>query len=154
MKKLLVTMLSLALIGGAIAAPAAQAKKPKQQKSITEHGDYQAPSAIVLAACSNTGAVGCVEFAPPSASLKWITVKVTDATGLPVSGMIAQPDGTNTGGVSNNVTVATFCGSTKAPVAINPTQTVHVWVSDQPSTSCAPAAATQGTVDVTFQAAP
>jgi hypothetical protein len=149
MKKTLTLLLVLGLVAGAMAMPAHAKKKPKKM-SMTEHGDYQTPSLVVLASCANSGAVGCVEFAPPSAKLRYVMVKVTDATGLPVSGMIAQPDGTNTGGVANNVTVATFCGATKSPVLIDPSQTVHVWVSDAPDPACAPAAATTGTVDATF----
>jgi hypothetical protein len=154
MRKLLVTMLSIALIGGAIAAPAAQAKKPKKAQKVTEHGDYQSPSLVVLAGCANTGAVGCVTFTPAGTSLKWITVSVTDATGLPVAANIMQPDGTTTGAAANDAQVASFCGKTAAPVLINTSQEVHIWISDAPDPSCAPAAATSGTVDVTFSTKP
>lgn len=153
MRKFLVTMMSLALIGGAIAAPA-QAKKHKTPPPVTEHGDYQSPSLVVLAGCANSGAVGCVTFSPAGTAYKYITVNITDATGLPVSAGIYQPDGTTTGAAANDQLVQSFCGKTKAPVAINPSQEVHIWISDAPDPTCAPAAATTGTVDVTFQATP
>ncbi|MFN2595193.1 MAG: hypothetical protein ABR579_09940 [Actinomycetota bacterium] len=155
MRKALVTLLSIALIGGAIAAPAAQAKKAKKPKSVTEHGDYQSPQLVVLGGCANTGAVGCVTFTPAGTKLTYVSVTVTDSSGLPVFASIEQPDGTTTAGAAaNDALVASFCGKTTAPVAINPAQEVHIWISPTPDPSCVPAVATTGTVDVTFQAAP
>ncbi|MEA2487204.1 MAG: hypothetical protein QOF16_858 [Actinomycetota bacterium] len=157
MRKLLVTMLSLALIGGAIAAPAAQAKKPKAKKPVKitrlDKGTYQAPSLIAAGTCSQTDAVGCVQFTP-GATETYISVTIKDQSG---TGTLFAIEQDTNGDAQDDTTAGAFCGSTPKPVAINPAYPVHVWVENvadpNTATPCA-AVATTGEVDVTFSNMP
>ncbi len=149
MKKLLVSTVSLALIIGAIAAPAEAKKAPKP---VVENGSYQSPPLVVLAQCNQSDGIGCVTFTPPSSKLIYANIVVTDATGLPVAAAVRQPDQPPVGNVQPESDRGTFCGKTDQPIAIDPQYAVDVWVGER-DPSC-PGAATSGTVKVTFTATP
>jgi hypothetical protein len=154
MKKALIFALVIGLIAGSMAAPAAAKKKKKKKKPVkierVVNGSYQAPTLVAAGACAQTDAIGCVSFTAGSTE-KYMKVKITDSTGLPVSASIQQD--TNGDG-QEDVTVATFCGETAEAIAIDPSDPLDVWVDNTPNPDCAPAAATQGTVDVTFSNLP
>lgn len=151
MKKSIISLLVLGLIFGSLVGSAeAKKKKTKKPVKVEQSGTYQTPTLVILGGCAQTDGVGCVEFAAPASNLVYVTVNITDATGLPVSASIQQETGVNEAGVPQDALVSAFCGKTPSPVAIDPTLAVHVWVDDIPNPDCAPAAATNGKVDVTF----
>lgn len=151
MKKLLVSMLSLALIGGAIAAPAAQAKTKKKVR--TDKGTYQAPVLGAAGTCAQTDAIGCVQFTP-AATEKYISVKVNDQS---TTGSLFVVEQDTNGDNQDDLIAGAGCGSSAKPIAINPAYPVHVWLENgaDPNTKTAcPGVATTGEVDVTFSNLP
>ncbi|MGH2753405.1 MAG: hypothetical protein ACRDLB_03145 [Actinomycetota bacterium] len=148
MKKALIFALVIGLIAGAMAAPATAKKKKKKKKPVkverTVSGTYQAPTLVIAGQCAQTDAIGCVPFTAASTE-KYMSVTITDSSGLPVSASIQQD--TNGDG-QEDITVASFCGATTEPVPVDPTYPLDVWVDNIPNPDCPGALATQGTVDV------
>jgi hypothetical protein len=158
MKKSIVTLLVLGLIFGSLIGSAEAKKKKKIKKpvkvTVEASGTYQTPTLGVIGACAQTDAQGCVAFGAPAADLSYISVNITDQSGLPVNASIQQETGVNEAGVPQDSLIQAFCGKTDAPVAIDPSLEVHIWVEDTPNPDCAPSAATTGTVDLTFSNMP
>jgi hypothetical protein len=155
MKKSVITLLVLGLVFASLAGPAeAKKKKKKAPAPVVQTGTYQTPTLGIIGGCAQTDAEGCVSFGVPSTKLIYVSVNITDASGLPVSASIQQATGPVTAGVPGDELIAAFCGKTDSPVAIDPSLEVHVWVDDNPNPDCAPAAATTGTVEATFASKP
>ena len=153
MKKLLVTMLSVALIGGAI-APAAQAKKPKKVKPVTREATlaYQCPCGPYAGGVSGGfwlagGTLGGGTVADGSTET-FVSGKIVDQSGQSVMVELAQ----DTDGDSQAETeIGTFCGSTKAPLAIpNPGVEVSVFILEGQCDGGTASVATSGTLTLTF----
>src|SRR5688572_28301148 len=91
MKKALIMALVLGLVAGSMAAPATAKKKKKKPVKIERvaTGTYQTPNLVVVGQCNNTDAIGCVVM-PAAPGEKYLTVKITDASGLPVNASIQQ----------------------------------------------------------------
>jgi hypothetical protein len=110
MRKTITTLLAVGLIVGAVIAPSADAKKKKPKKR-TATGTYSAPSAAVEG--NGLCDPGCVRFAT-STKERFVTFKVEDTTGLPVSVSVSTPDQDGDGFVDP---VGNFCGeSGKLPI--------------------------------------
>jgi hypothetical protein len=155
MRKAIVTALILGLVAGSLAAPA-EAKKKKKKKPVKvtreAEGTYDLPALVVLGACGQTGAIGCVTFATGPKET-WITeLKITDQHGLPVYAELAQNlDGDNI----SEVDLGSLCGELKEPVQITSGYDVYVWILTPPrDPTCAPGQGTSGTVNITFSNLP
>lgn len=110
MRKTITTLIAGALLMGALMAPAAEAGKKVKKRKAT--GTYSAPSAAVEG--NGFCDPGCVLFATkPSERFAKFVAK--DATGLPVSATVSQPDQNGDGFVE---VVGSFCGkSGKIPIS-------------------------------------
>lgn len=147
MRKTLSLLLTASVVLGAFAAPAAEAKKKKKKKiNRTATATYDTPAigvGGVAGVCS--GANGCAAF-PAAPGEKFIQVEVTDASGTPVYGRIAQDlDGDNQAD-----TAVAFCGKSDK-VVIEPGAAINVFIYANGALP-APCAGvgTNGTVKATF----
>ena len=121
------------LAGGVVAAPAT----PRTQTlEYAGGGVTTGPQrAIVVRAGDNVGAV--VFRGGPE---RFVSVEIADRHGLPVTGIVAQPDEEETH----------ICGATKKPIRITPYENVTVFLMNG---TCGPSGAsvvTTGTVTATF----
>jgi hypothetical protein len=154
MKKAILVALILGLVAGSMAAPA-EAKKKKKPKRVerTAEGAYDAPALILVGACAQTGAIGCVSI-PTGPGERYVSVTVTDAHGQPVYVSIqADMDGN----AQDDTVYGSFCGETTEPILVDESTELHFWVGATPDpgiAGCAPAAATTGTLTATFSNLP
>ena len=139
MKKSLVALLAIGVLVGSIAAPALAGKK----KGRVAEADYAAPAAFQWNPTGDAN-IGGVSF-PTGANENFVSLKIEDALGMPVSASAGQdPEGDTT------VSTTPFCGSIKK-LPIEPGLDVTVFVFPGPCTSpLGPGFATQGTVTATF----
>ena len=153
MRKTITVLLAAALVTAAFLALAADAakkkKKPKKVSRTITH-TYQAPSPGVagtagfcLAAYAENQ--GCTEV-PLSATEKFASVTITDATGQKVAGTMSQ--NTEEGGTGGYEIIGSFCGSTDKPVAVTPGLPLRISVYAVSSSAC-PGVSTNGSFKVT-----
>ncbi|MGH2735819.1 MAG: hypothetical protein ACRDKZ_09585 [Actinomycetota bacterium] len=141
----LVAVLALGLFAAAVEAKPRK-KKPKGIER-TQEWEYQAP-----AFGSGTGVClrptnSCADFVPVKGE-KFMTVEITDATGVPVYFSVAQD--TDPDAVGSEKDLGEFCGKTEKPIkrfATGAQITVFPWSVG--SSDC-PGIATQGVVTATF----
>jgi hypothetical protein len=151
MRKSAVLLLVMGLVFGSLVG-AAEAKKKPKQRVIEYH--YQVPSPAVsgvagFCLAGNGVDTGCNEFAT-SVTERYVSVKVTDASGQPTNWYLAQDtDSANTG----LEIFASGCGETAAPVPITPGLALRVQVAAVGGPDC-PGVATTGDVTVTLSAKP
>ena len=126
MRKSITAVLTGALIIGALMAPAAEAGK-KRVKKRNASATYTGFSASVEG--NGFYDPGCVSFATKP-SERFIQVKAIDATGLPVSGQVTQPDSNGDGFVE---AVGAFCGKSKR-LPITGGQEVSIFIYGHPTT--------------------
>ena len=125
MRKAITVVLTGALIFGALLAPGAEAGKRVKKRKAT--GTYTGPSAAVEG--NGFCDPGCVRFSTKP-SERFVKMTIVDATGLPVSATVTQPDSNGDGFVE---TVGSFCGrSTK--LAIDGGSELLVFVYGHPTT--------------------
>ena len=158
MKQTMAVLLTFGLVGGALAAGPAEAKKkkkkkPKRVERVVEHS-YAAPSPGVpgvAGAClaAFTGDSGCIDI-PVTLDDKFVMVDVTDASGQTPAAILAQDTNSNQPGFE---IFHDFCGKTEEPVAITPGLTLRVSVYAGPSSSCA-GIGTTGDMKVTLSNLP
>jgi len=157
MKKMISVALAIGLLAGAYAMPAEAGKKKKKRKPVKvtreAQGTYAAP-ATAVGNCTQTDGVGCMTI-PAGSEEKFLTAKVTDATGQPVLVSVAAD---LDGDMQTETNYGTFCGETEEAIAIDPGAQVIFWVSSVTNTpdraGCAPGQGTQGTLDVVFSNKP
>jgi hypothetical protein len=118
----------------------------------TVDGTYANPAAGIVGIGSDCTAGGCVEIPTTSADM-YISLEITDASGLPVAAALAQDvDGDGTGTFFGSV-----CGASTTPIAITPGFPVTVIIgagvvvdgATIPPGAC-PSAATSGTIRATL----
>jgi hypothetical protein len=156
MRRLLTTVLMGSLILGAILAPGAGATK-KVVKRGAKH-TYQVPAigqADVGGFCPDDAAVeSCARF-PTKRRERFVKVKITDASGTPVTGTLSHPDSNDDGFVES---LGYFCGKSKK-VAIQGGQELIVFPYMVGSSGAlerlggpeqCPGVATTGTIKATF----
>ena len=155
MKKALIFALIIGLIAGSMAAPAT-AKKKKKKKPVkierVAQGTYAAP-ATAAGNCTQTDGVGCMTI-QSGAGERYVTAKVTDATGQPVAVTV---DADLDGDAQTETSYGTFCGETTEPIEIEPGAALVFWVGGPlqiVAAGCTPGVGTQGTLDVTFSNLP
>jgi len=141
MRKVITVALSAAMVLGAFGVPAAEAgKKAKVRKA---SAIYDNPSI----GSSDVGGLGIgIPSFGTAANEKFMTVKITDSTGLPAPASVSWD--TDGDGISD--TGFEVCGETKEPMPIEGGMEINVFVWALPSTTCPVGTATSGTVDVTF----
>ena len=125
MRKTITVVLTGALIFGALIAPSAEAGK--RVKKRTAKASYTGFSASVEG--NGFCDPGCVTFSTKP-SERFVQIKITDATGLPVSGQVTQPDSNGDGFVES---VGAFCGKSKK-LAIRGGQEVSIFLYGHPTT--------------------
>ena len=143
MRKIITVALSAALVVGAFGVPAAEAGKKKKSKPRVATAVYDNPSI----GSSDVGGLGIgIPSFGTAASENFMTVKITDSTGLPVPASVSWD--TDGDGISD--TGFEMCGETEEPMPIEGGNTINVFVWALPSTTCPVGTATRGTVEVTF----
>lgn len=125
MRKAITVVLTGALIFGALLAPGAEAGKRIRKRKAT--GTYTGPSAAVEG--NGFCDPGCVRMKTKPTE-KFVKVKITDVTGLPVSATVTQPDSNGDGFVE---TVGSFCGQS-GKLAISGGKPIMVFVFGHPTT--------------------
>ena len=154
MKRLLVLALTIGLIaGGMTSADAAKKKKKPKRISRVVEGTYDLPPLVIAGTCSQSGAIGCVSFATGPKESFITKASITDQHGQPVSVSISA----NTDGeIGDDVSYGAFCGELTEPISFDPGVELHFWVGAaiDISPSCAPGAATSGTVTATLSNLP
>ena len=140
MKRFVVFMLVVGLVVGGSLSGAAQAGKRRKPRVVKE--DYISFPAVYWSQLEPVANVGGVAF-DTKRHERYIDVKITDATGLPVPGFVGQdPDG------DDSVDGVFFCGSIK-DVSIQGGVEVVVFTITSPvclPDLTTPAMATTGTV--------
>lgn len=118
----------------------------------TVEGTYANPAAGIVGIGSDCTAGGCVEI-PTTSADSFISLEITDASGLPVAAALAQDvDGDGTGTFFGSV-----CGASTTPIPITPGFPVTVIIgagvvvdgATIPPGAC-PSAATSGTIKATL----
>ena len=151
MRKTITVVLAVGLIVGAFMAPGADAKKKKKPKTRTATASYDAPALGVGDAGGICG-LGCVPF-PTTPKENYVSVKVVDASGLPVAFNISQDaNGDGQGDGFNG-----FCGqSPKVPIQAGTEIDIFIWaVGGTGAAGTAPqcqGAATTGDITAVFSA--
>jgi subtilisin family serine protease len=152
MKRSMVLLLVLGLVATSALTGTAAAKKKAKARVIEYH--YQVPSPAVsgvVGACvaGNGVDTGCNEIAT-SVKERYVTVKVTDASGQPTNWYLAQ----DTDAANQGLEIfASGCGETSGPVAITPGLALRVQVGAVGGPDC-PGVATTGDVTVTLSSKP
>ena len=170
MRKTISILIALALVFGALMAPAAEAGKKKKKKKRIERVvefDYtlgglglSLPDNPVLGgggvcrleteALAN-GEIVCHEI-PTKVKELYVKVEVNDATGMGPGGFISQGD-VDGDGVSDGY--GTFCGAHEEPVEMtNPGAPLRISYYYGTCADGTPSFPTQGTVTVTFSNLP
>lgn len=117
MKRILIVCMVLGLLIGTVASAEARAQRKRVERTVeASYGPYPAP---VLGCSDPLGPWACIEIATGSNDA-FLTAKVTDAHGQPVFVQV-----TNGGGG----TVATFCGETSKPIALDPGAGLRIYLS-------------------------
>lgn len=159
MKKSLISLLVIALVGSALATPALAGKKKKKKpkkpvrvERVAE-GTYAAP-ATAAGNCTQTDGIGCMTI-PSGLEERYITAKVTDDSGQPVLISVqADLDGDS----QSDTTYGVFCGETVEPIEVDPGVELIFWVSPFSAAAdragCAPGQGTAGALEVTFSNLP
>jgi hypothetical protein len=121
-------------------APAMGARNPKSRSQTLEYvgGGVTAGSdrSTVLRVGDNVGAV--VFRGGPE---RFVSIEIKDAHGLPVTGIVAQPDESGTH----------ICGATHAPLPIQPFKNVTVFLMNGACRGAVASVVTTGTVTATFK---
>lgn len=150
MKRHLLILLVLALLGGALAGPADAAKKKKKKpKPRTISATYDSPAVGVGGvggACLGTN--GCVEFGTAQ-NEAFVSVESADSSGQPVFLRVGQDDASG-----NFSGIASYCGESTEPIPISPGLPVQVFIYPVGISPPCPGPATTGSVTATFTAVP
>jgi hypothetical protein len=123
MRRTIATLLTSALVMGALMAPAADAAK-KKKKPRKAQATYDSPAIGIggVAGLCN-GANGCAAF-PLGAKEKFISVNVVDSTGTPVYARVTQ----DLDGDGQADAATPFCGKTDGKIPVEPGVTINVFV--------------------------
>ena len=109
MKRFLIVAMVLGLIAGSVATAGAKGTKSPTRVERTVEGSYGPPYVAPITGCKSLlGPWACLIIATrPSEA--FFTAEVTDAHGQPVFVSV----------ISQNRTIATFCGETTRPISFN-----------------------------------
>ena len=152
MKRTWLVCLALALLAGALVAPAQAAKEKRKKTTRRVVAPYDNPT---LGLASGTGGAACLPCPTFDVSAKDMWVKMViedDVSPAPAAFGIRQsrPDGSCCDEVAGP-----FCGSTgRRPVRISPGLDVLVYVFASGDIACPGALGTTGIVRATFSNAP
>jgi hypothetical protein len=164
MKKTLVLVLSLALIAGALGAPAGAKKKKKKKKPQRIERVVEIEYSGVAPGVATPAASGgicpppspdqigtCIETPVLDARETFVKVEIVDASGLAVPGFISQGDldGDGIGDLYGE-----FCGAHEEAVALVNTSPVRVSYYTGTCPDGTPGTTTMGTITVTFSNMP
>ncbi len=154
MRRTVTTILTGALVLGALLAPAAEAGKLKKRKATARYSTGALGTGDAGGFCLNGEAPSCVRFSTKKTE-KFVKLTIKDATGTPVAASVSHPDQDDDG---FSEPIADICGkSGKLPITPGAEVIVFPWTG--PSTGVlsglggAPACsgvATQGTVTALF----
>lgn len=117
-----------------------------------ERAMYDAPGGVPgVVAGSVTGTrIGSVEFS--GGRERFVSVEITDATGLPVAADVVQFSGDqNVSTDSSDATTYSICGASERPLRIRRFVKVYVFIYAGPCADGTLAAATTGTVTARFE---
>ena len=144
MRKIVMVVLSAALVLGAFGVPAADAAKKKARKASATY-DLPAIGIGGLGICS-PGTIGCVGFGT-AANERKVEVEIVDSAGTPVFASVTQ----DLNGDQQADTSVDICGASDGPIAIEPgfEVTVFIWEGPGASPVC-PGFASSGTINMTF----
>jgi hypothetical protein len=146
----LAVLVGLILAAGALAAPGAEAKKPKKRTVETTYTEPALGTAGVGVCFQGSSCV----FVEPLPGEKRVSVKVVDELGLPVYASIIQDTSGDGNYLATDDRTVHICGSTTKPLKIEPS-TVTVWVWQGPgAVPPCPGFASSGIVKTTFSGAP
>ena len=125
MRRTIMVLIAAAVTTGLLMAPAAEAgKRVKKRRA---KATYTAPSAAVEG--NGFCDPGCVTFATKPKE-NFVKLVAKDATGLPVSATVSQPDSNGDGFVE---TVGSFCGKS-GKIAINGGSPISIFLYAHPTT--------------------
>ena len=147
MRKLVVG-LTVAAVGLVPVLSADAAKKPKRvQRVVSSAYDAPAPGVAGIASGGNCGSpnTGCAKVTLAS-NERYISVEITDSSGLPASGAIYS---------AQTTLVGTFCGKTEEALLVDPGVELTIWAHAGPTDSnpC-PGVATSGSIVSTLSNLP
>ena len=146
MKRSIAAAVVLVVSLGAL-APVSSAKKPKRVTRTAE-SLYDAPAIGSGAGICPNATNSCARF-PTGVGEKFLTLEITDSTGLPVYATVGQDLDGDT--FTDQSTIV--CGKTTDPIAIEPGIEVVVFPWAVGRTTC-PGVATSGKVKATFSNLP
>lgn len=134
-------------------APPKPLPAPKRKIKRTWVGEYTGPgigTALTGAQlCHYAFGIGCAATDAYALTDRYVTAKVTDASGLPVAAAVYQSAGDDSGPTHS------FCGATDEPIKLMPeVDWVGVELLIGPCLDATPAAVTTGEVELTFSNLP
>ena len=149
MKKALIFALLIALLAGAMSAPAVAKKKKKPRPRVVE-GTYDQPALGIGGVASSSANGGAIEV-PLMPKEKYFSVEVTDDSGTDVYASLSQDTDPST---PSWEIFAGICGRTEAPIEVTPGIPVRITVTAGPGAEdpqCA-GLASAGTIKATISA--
>lgn len=158
MRKTIAVILAAGLVGGALLAAPADAKKRRKKPVKVERTEEAAYTIPVVGHTDAAGGcnfggqqgLGCVSFIP-SATENYVSFDVADVTGQ--TPYVSVTQGVDASGFAINV--GSFCGKTAAPMAIQPGVEITLFINAGPGiTGSCEGAAVQGTVTATLSNLP
>lgn len=164
MKKSLIVLLAMALVAGALSAPALAGKKKKKKKIVRTERVVEIEYAGIAPGVATPAASGgicpsaspdqagtCIEVPLLSADEAFVKVEIQDATGLSSPGFISQGDldGDGIGDLYGE-----FCGAHEEAVPLVNSNPVRVSYYTGTCSDGTPGLATTGTIIVTISNLP
>ena len=153
MKRTLVAVVVVGLLGGSLVAPveAKRKRKPQRIERIAE-GTYDVPALGVPGVVGSAALGGAVEF-PLGPGESFVNIEITDGGGQPVTATLSQDTDTST---PTWEIFATICGKTEEPLAIAPgvALRVSVYTTPGPDQPACTGPATSGTIKATLSNLP
>jgi hypothetical protein len=152
MRKATVVLLMIAVVVGSLVAPADARKKKKTRKAVATYASPAIGNADLTGTCLGE----CPTFGVATTE-RYLTLKIEDDSGLPVSATIGQDSNPD-----DNFTdrIGEVCGETEQPIPVMPGAQVIVWVWATPRLGVIAGggpclgAATSGTITATFSNLP
>ena len=147
MRRTSIVLLTIILALGVVATPGGAAKKPRQR---TVETPYSEPALGTAGIGLCFPGASCV-FVEPMTGERYVSVEVVDDLGLPVYASVMQDTNGDGSWLATDDYTVHICGKSAAPIEIDPSLTVAVWVWQGPGVSPAcPGLASSGVVKTAF----